>query len=415
MSGTRFSDGAWARLSSALASERTDEFQRAKVATLATEGRRSRVAALAFLATGIVGGLTSERAPLPSDAAFLPGQIASGSSMAMRGRPLEDPPVKSAAVLALSCASIVSAQSNIMGWGRNEYGQASPPPGLQHTIALSAGLYHSLALRPEGSVVAWGWNSSGQCDVPEDLENSIEVHAAYQHSAVLERGGRVRCFGSNSHGQCSVPSGMLSARSIGVGDDFTIAVLVDGTVRCWGLNTNQQCEVPKSTSGIVRATGGAAFVLAQRASGDVVAWGRNDFGQCDIPQDLGATVQVVGGAWHGIALRADGAVRTWGRNEYGQLNVPTDLGPVVAISGDRSNVTMVLQADGTVRAWGQWNREWNNPTPPASGAPWRAIACGGYHAIGLPSRAPCAGDLDGNGATDASDLTEVLGGWGNCP
>ncbi len=122
-----------------------------------------------------------------------------------------------------------------------------------------------------------------------------------------------------------------------------------------------------------------------------------------------------GGAWHAVALRADRSVVCWGRNEFGQLNVPADLGPVVQISGDRSNVTMVLLADGSVRHWGQWNEVWTNPTPPAGVGTWREIACGGYHAIGIPDQPPCPGDVNGDGVADGADLSILLSSWGACP
>jgi len=162
-------------------------------------------------------------------------------------------------------------------------------------------------------------------------------------------------------------------------------------------------------------SGGSQFALAQRSDGTLSAWGRNDWGQCNVPSNLGTVVEVVGGAWHAVALRADRSVVCWGRNEFGQLNVPADLGPVVQISGDRSNVTMVLLADGSIRHWGQWNEVWTNPTPPAGVVVWREIACGGYHAIGIPDQPPCPSDVNGDGVADGADLSILLSSWGACP
>ncbi len=33
---------------------------------------------------------------------------------------------------------------------------------MENAVAISAGTYHSLALKAEGTVWAWGWNSNGQ-------------------------------------------------------------------------------------------------------------------------------------------------------------------------------------------------------------------------------------------------------------
>ena len=313
------------------------------------------------------------------------------------------------------CASNAMASSAVVGWGRNDFGQASPPLELGKTTALAAGLYHNLALQSDGRVVAWGWNSNGQCDVPADLRHVVAIDAGYKHSVALNRAGLVRCFGDNSAGQCDTPAKLGFVRAISVGDEFTLAVEANGTVRAWGLNTFGQSDVPANLNGVLRVAGGSQFALAQRTEGTVVAWGRNDFGQCNVPAKLGTVVDVVGGAWHAVALRADRSVVCWGRNEFGQLNVPADLGPVVQISGDRSNVTMVLLADGSVRHWGQWNEVWTNPTPPAGVGTWREIACGGYHAIGIPDQPPCPGDVNGDGVADGADLSILLSSWGACP
>ena len=344
-------------------------------------------------------------------------------ALAARGRPLaekqckpEESAMRAVAISTLAfCASNAVASSAVVGWGRNDFGQASPPLGLGNSTKFAVGLYHNLALQPDGSVVAWGWNEAGQCNVPADLGHVVALEAGYKHSATLDRAGVVRCFGANDVGQCDVPPKLGFVKAIGVGDEFTLAVQADGAVRAWGLNSSGQTNVPASLTGVVHIAGGAAFALAQRADGSVVAWGRNDWGQCDVPATLGTVVDVVGGAWHSIALRSDRTVMCWGRNEYGQTDVPADLGPVVQISGDRGNVTMVLLADGTVRHWGQWNEVWTNPTPPSKIEAWREIACGGYHAIGAPVRTPCPGDLNDDGVADSADLAILLSSWGACP
>jgi alpha-tubulin suppressor-like RCC1 family protein len=46
------------------------------------------------------------------------------------------------------------------------------PPGswvLTDVIAISAGYYHSLALKKDGTVVAWGNDIDGQSTVPTEL------------------------------------------------------------------------------------------------------------------------------------------------------------------------------------------------------------------------------------------------------
>jgi hypothetical protein len=75
-----------------------------------------------------------------------PGQIACGASHALHLWP----------------------DGTVVGLGSDEYGQATPPAGLEAT-AISAGEYHSLALRADGTVVGWGYNHSGQATPPAGL------------------------------------------------------------------------------------------------------------------------------------------------------------------------------------------------------------------------------------------------------
>ena len=50
---------------------------------------------------------------------------------------------------------------SIVGWGDNEYGQATPPSGNDY-VAIAGGGDHSLALKADGSIVGWGRDDHGQ-------------------------------------------------------------------------------------------------------------------------------------------------------------------------------------------------------------------------------------------------------------
>ncbi|NIV97889.1 hypothetical protein GWN26_01550, partial [Candidatus Saccharibacteria bacterium] len=58
------------------------------------------------------------------------------------------------------------SDGSIVGWGRNNYGQANPPVGNNY-IAVSAGGYHSLALRSDGSIIGWGRNDNDEATPPD--------------------------------------------------------------------------------------------------------------------------------------------------------------------------------------------------------------------------------------------------------
>jgi alpha-tubulin suppressor-like RCC1 family protein len=50
----------------------------------------------------------------------------------------------------------VADSGKVVAWGYNGQGQTNVPSGLTDVKAISAGGYHSLALKDDGTVVAWG-------------------------------------------------------------------------------------------------------------------------------------------------------------------------------------------------------------------------------------------------------------------
>ncbi len=76
-----------------------------------------------------------------------------------------------------------------MAWGA--YGQSTLPGNLTGLIAIAAGGYHSLALRPEATVVAWGDNTYGQSTVPPNLTAVSAIAAGEYHSLALKSDGTV--------------------------------------------------------------------------------------------------------------------------------------------------------------------------------------------------------------------------------
>ena len=65
------------------------------------------------------------------------------------------------------------------------------PADLENLAAISAGGYHSLGLKIDGTVVAWGSNLSGQCNVPAGLSDVTAIAGGYAHSLALKSDGVV--------------------------------------------------------------------------------------------------------------------------------------------------------------------------------------------------------------------------------
>ena len=53
-----------------------------------------------------------------------------------------------------------------MGLVGNDYGQINVPSDLTNVVAISAGPWHTLALRADGTIAAWGDTEAGDLVIP---------------------------------------------------------------------------------------------------------------------------------------------------------------------------------------------------------------------------------------------------------
>ncbi|MSU40953.1 MAG: hypothetical protein EXS28_04470, partial [Pedosphaera sp.] len=56
---------------------------------------------------------------------------------------------------------------------------------LSGVVAIAAGVYHTVALKQDGTVVAWGKNDDGQTTVPAGLSGVVAIAAGQYHTVVL--------------------------------------------------------------------------------------------------------------------------------------------------------------------------------------------------------------------------------------
>jgi hypothetical protein len=179
--------------------------------------------------------------------------------------------------------------------------------------AIAAGVWHSLALRDDGTVVAWGCGieDRGQCSVPSNLAGVTAVDADYSHSLALKSDGTVvawGCLGPSfaNRGQCSVPSGLAGVTAIAAGQVHSLALKSDGTVVAWGCSGADfgQCNVPSGLAGVTAIAAGEFHSVALKGDGTVVAWGCGsvDAGQCSVPDGLSGVSSIAGDYNHSLAL-----------------------------------------------------------------------------------------------------------------
>jgi alpha-tubulin suppressor-like RCC1 family protein len=101
-------------------------------------------------------------------------------------------------------------------WGGDKKaGQSTTPrhlPGLSQVVAISAGGWYSLALKGDGTVWAWGVIANGEegdRTINEVIKKPVQVRsltdvigiaAGIWHSLALKRDGTVWAWGRNYHG-----------------------------------------------------------------------------------------------------------------------------------------------------------------------------------------------------------------------
>jgi len=149
---------------------------------------------------------------------------------------------------------------SIVGWGWDDYGQATPPD-RNDFVAIAAGGAHSLALKADGSIVGWGADRFGQA-TPPDGNHFVELATGGGHNLALRSDGSIIAWGDDSYGQASPPTG----------DDFTAVAA------------------------------GTEHSLALKSHGSIVCWGRNDYGQAT-PPDGDDFVAIAAGYYHSLAIR----------------------------------------------------------------------------------------------------------------
>lgn len=286
----------------------------------------------------------------------------------------------------------------VIGWGRNESGQATAQPysswstgtvvlagqKLTGVKAIAAGTRHSLALKDDGTVVSWGVLTN----VPISLANVVAIAAAGSsgiYSLFLRNDGRVVTWsGGFTQAGLSVrettdfaeASDVVGIAVGGVLAPHSLALRKDGTV----LRGKGRQDIPIGLSNVVAiAAGGGANggfdgaasfrSFALKRDGTVVAWGsETSYRDLLPPPGLNNIKAISAGGMHCLALLSNGTVMAWGFNRQGEATgvpTPTSSGVtngLVIINGQQlsdavavaagTEYNLALKKDGTVVGWG---------------------------------------------------------------
>lgn len=271
----------------------------------------------------------------------------------------------------------------VVGWGKNNYGQATAPAGLTGIIAVSASADYSLALKSDGRVVFWGQSTWGQSSVPAGLTGVIAISAGVYHCLALKSDGTVVGWGKNYFGEATTPAGLTGVIAIAAGTDHSLALKSNGTVVAWGSNENQQIVVPTGLTGVIGIAAGEYHSLALKSNGTVVGWG---WGMgLAIPSGLTGVTAISSSYGNALALKSNGTVVAWGFNNYGENGVPAGLSGVIAIASGGTH-SLALKNDGTVVGWG--SNDNGQTTIPTGLAGVTAISTGVSHSLAFKPKVP---------------------------
>ena len=310
---------------------------------------------------------------------------------------------------------------------------------LTDVSQITGGYSHTCAVKTDGTVWCWGLNADGQLGIGttiikrtpvqvfdfdgiDNLTDVSQITAGSYHTCALKTEGTVWCWGRNNLGQLGIGttssentpvqvlgldgSGNLTGVSqiTGGGGSSTCALKTDGTVWCWGYNFSGQLgnnsgtdkRTPVQVLGVggsgnltevAQIIAGTSHTCAVKNEGTVWCWGNNSFGQLGNNSatvkltpiqvlGLGASgnltdvSQITAGSYHNCVIKTDDTVWCWGYNDYGQLGINSTSDkrtPVQVLGlGASGNLTDVSQItagsyftcaikndDNTAWCWGQ--------------------------------------------------------------
>ncbi|MCF8208340.1 MAG: Ig-like domain-containing protein [Rhodoferax sp.] len=283
--------------------------------------------------------------------------------------------------------SLVSKKDgSLLAWGLNRSGQLGDgtltnrtSPVLVSSLAtnwaqLSAGDFHTLATRTDGSLWAWGFNQNGQLGDKSTVDKSIPtqvgtdktwtaISAGKAHGLAVKKDGTLWAWGRNfdsqlgdaSNADRTAPVQILVTAPVGTtaptaiaadkkwatvaaGGNFSVGRQLDGSVYTWGGNVSGQLgrgtttavaiasnvPIPVVTTEFSKASAiaaGNAHVLAIRTDNVLFAWGDNSSGQLGsaeptVSKESLAPIKIPDGEWVAVAA---GAAHSLGITTDGRL------------------------------------------------------------------------------------------------
>ncbi len=268
----------------------------------------------------------------------------------------------------------IKTDGTLWGWGDNNndpYYEQTAPVGdgtskmrsrpvkvMSDAAGVTVGLYHTIAVKADGSLWSWGINSNGQLGDGSQIMRSAPVEISNEFAGIqsgvgfavgLKADGSLWSWGTNAYGQMGNDTKVGSPSPVHVMDDIVsysvgvqhvMAIDKDGNLWGWGRNDGGQLGLgeeywknattpQKITTDVRAAAAGGSHTLFVKNDGSLWACGANEEGQLGnrsredsaVPVKIinSGIVSVAAGVVHSMAVDSNGALWVWGGNYSAQL------------------------------------------------------------------------------------------------
>ncbi|CAM9805650.1 unnamed protein product [Chrysoparadoxa australica] len=240
-------------------------------------------------------------------------------------------------------------------WGRNEWGESSPPGEL--FIQVSAGDTHTCGVKVDQGISCWGASEQA----PEGLYQQVSVGS--HHSCALSLDGQAICWGDNGYGAITDTPTHKEFVQLSCGDYYCCGLRRSGKAECWGKNTRGQCDVPE----------GAQFrqPSAKNSYGNNPLYSLGLLGRQLVFTDCDTITQ----------LDTKEQLKQSSKNHNNSPTLITKLLPcaIRQLSASVSDHTCGVTLTGDMMCWGRNIKGEAEDRP----GPWKQVSCGQWRTCGI--------------------------------